>query len=54
MKRVKRRMMTMMMRTKILILKPFGIRHVVQRANRLDTHMIIIQILCNAKQMLAS
>ena len=50
MKRVRKRMM---MRTKILIMKPFGVLRVVQRANRVDTQMLI-QMLCNARQMLAS
>ena len=40
MKRVRKR--TMMRRTKILIMNPFNIHHVVQRANRIDTQMLII------------
>ena len=39
MKRVRKRMRR---RTKILIVKTLGIRHVVQRANRIDTPMLVI------------
>ena len=42
------------MKTKTVVMDPFDICHVAQRANKIDTHMLIIQMVCNARQMLAS
>lgn len=47
MKRVRKRMMR---RSKMLVMNPFDVHHLVQRANRIDTPTLIIQMLCNATQ----